>query len=185
MNKMFETERLTIGLGTIEDYVKVHEYDFNKLQNIKGITELVRMNPDEVKSWFGNDINAWYKKNSESKHYNFIVYLKETNAPIADIGFDRNDEKNNSIEISCWLHPNYWGNGYMKEVLIPCMDYIYKQGFDNIIFGYVESNTRSKRVCEKLGFLEYGIDNNFATNEGKVKKYITIMSKQRFNELYN
>ena len=179
-----ETERLIIKNGELEDYVRVHEFDFNKLQNINGITELVKMDPDEVRGWFGNDIESWYKKVRENNHYNFIVYLKNTKEPIADIGFDRNDEELNSIEISCWLHPNYWGYGYMKEALIGAMDYIFKQGFDNIIYGYVESNNRSKRLCEKLGFLEYKINEEFRTNEGLVKEYTTIMSKERFNELY-
>ena len=180
-----ETERLFLKKGTIEDYVKVHEYDFNYLQNIKGKMQLVKNNPDDVRSWFNNDIDSWYKKIIEQNHYNFIVFLKDTLEPIADIGFDRNNEENNSIEISCWLHPNYWGKGYMKEALIKAMDYIFSVGFDNIIYGYVETNMNSKRLCEKLGFIKLKENDDFSTNEGKVKEYMTIMSKERFKELYN
>ena len=50
-----ETERLIIKHGEIEDYVKVHEFDFNYLENIDGIFEHVKRDPDEVRSWFAND----------------------------------------------------------------------------------------------------------------------------------
>ena len=114
-----------------------------------------------------------------------IVYLKENKEPIANIGFDRNDIKNNSIQISCWLHPNYWKKGYMKEALVCAMSFIYKQGFDNIIYGYIEGNNNSKRLCEKLGFEPYKINKNeFETNYGLDTEYETIMSKERFYELY-
>jgi ribosomal-protein-alanine N-acetyltransferase len=184
-NFYLETERLIIKKGTVEDYVKIHEYDFNSLQNINGIFEYIKLNPDEVRSWFNNNIEDWYKKVESQKHYEMVVYLKETNEPIADIGFDRNNEEINSIEISCWLHPSYWGNGYMKEALECTMDYIFKQGFDNIIYGYVEENRNSKRLCEKLMFLPYKIsENTFKTNSGLATKYENIMSKERFYDLY-
>jgi hypothetical protein len=38
-----ETDRLIIRKGKLEDYVKVHEYNFNALQNIKGVNELIKM----------------------------------------------------------------------------------------------------------------------------------------------
>lgn len=183
--KNIMTERLIIGKGTIEDYIKVHEYDFNHLQNIKGITEFVKVDPNEVRGWFDNDIDIYYEKIASKNYYNFIVYLKDKKIPIANIGFDRNDPTINSTEISCWLHPNYWGLGYMKEALIGSMNYIFNQGFDNIVGGYVETNNRSKRLFEKLGFIDYKIDKEFSTNFGEVKEYIKIMPKELFYKLYN
>ena len=179
-----ETDRLIIRKGKLEDYVKVHEYNFNALQNIKGVNELIKMDPEEVKGWFNNDIESWHRKNLEDKSYSFIVYLKETMEPIADITFDRNNPKNNSLEISCWLHPNYWGCGYMKEALIGSIEYIFNQGYDNVIYGYIEDNVRSKRLCEKLGFINYDIEKDFSTNYGNATKNITIMSKELFYKLH-
>ena len=159
MNKKLhlETERLIIEYGTVEDYVKVHEYNFNDLQNINGVTKLTKNNPDDVRSWFGNDIESWYKNIETQNHYQFIVFLKETHEPIGDIGFDRNDPKNNSIEASCWLHPNYWGKGYMEEAMAEVMKFIFEEGFDNILCGYDTGNEKSKRLQEKLGFIPYKV----------------------------
>lgn len=182
--KRIETDRLVIDYGTVDDYIKVHEYDFNDLQNMKGITKLTKNNPDDVRKWFGDSIDNWYDSIEAIKHYNMIVFLKENKEPIADIGFDRNDETNNSIELSCWLHPNYWGRGYMEEALIPIMNFIYNEGFDNIVSGYVEGNDRSKRMHEKLGFVPYKVNSGFYTNYGQMKEYDNILSKERYNELY-
>ena len=179
-------ERLIIKHGTIEDYVKVHEYDFNYLQGIEGIFKKIKRDPNEVRSWFQNDssIEEHYKRLEAKRSYNFIIYLKETKEPIGNIGFDRYDEKQNSLEISCWLHPNYWGNGYAKEALVKAMEYIFSLGYDNIIYGYDKDNKNSKQNCEKIGFIPYKQEpqNNFLGHPSI--EYQNIMSKERFKELY-
>ncbi len=183
--KRIETDRLIIDYGTIDDYVKIHEYDFNDLQNIDGITQFTKLDPEEVRKWFGNNIDLWYEQIESKNHYNMVVFLKDTNEPIADIGFDRNDPTLNSIEVSVWLHPNYWGNGYIKEAMVEIMNFIFNQGFDNIIAGYVDGNFRSMKLQESLGFIHHKINENFSTNYGLKKEYINVMGKERFNELYS
>ena len=39
-----ETDRLILKDGTIEDWIKVHEYDFNYLMDINGIFKYVTYN---------------------------------------------------------------------------------------------------------------------------------------------
>lgn len=184
MMPVLETERLLIKAGTIEDYVKVHEFDFNYLQNIDGIFEFIKIKPDEVRGWFSKTIEKFYDDIKKNNHYNFIVYLYDNMIPIGNIGFDRNDEKLKSIEISCYLHPNYWGNGYAKEALIKCMEYLFNNGFDNIIYSFDTKNIKSKALCEKIGFefLEQYKERNFNGNTSII--YKNIMSKERFNEIY-
>lgn len=180
-----ETERLIIKHGEIEDYVKVHEFDFNYLEDIDGNFKYVKRDSDEVRSWFANDssMEEHYKRLEKDKSYEFIIYLKDTLEPIGDIGFDRYNEELNCLEISCYIHPNYWGNGYVKEALISAMEYIYSLGFDNIIYGYYEGNIKSKRICEKLGFKSYEHIKvrNFLGNESI--EYRNIMSKDDYYKL--
>lgn len=178
-----ETDRLIVDYGTVEDYKKIHEYNFNDLQNTFGIMRLTKNNPRDVESWFGENIEDWYSHIESQNHYQVVVFLKESNKPIADIGFDRIVEDINAIEISCWLHPKYWGNGYMTEALISTMNYIYDQGYDNIIAGYFEGNDRSKKLQKRLGFIPFGIEYS-SSNYGKIKSYKNILSKEKFLELY-
>ena len=185
MMPILETKRLTIKGGTIEDYVIVHEYDFNYLMNLNGIFEYVKRDADEVRGWFGQGIDGFYKNIKSKNNFNFIIYLKDGNIPIGNISFDRNIEELKSTEIACYLHPSYWGNGYVKEALIECMDYLFNNGFENIVYGYDKDNDKSLRLCEKIGFdfwkqVEEGscFGNNTIT-------YKTIMSKEKFYQLYS
>lgn len=184
MIPVLKTERLLIKFGSLEDYVKVHEFDFNYLQNIDGIFEFVKLDENEVRAWFSNSIEKFYDYITEKKNYNFIIYLADSMIPIGNIGFDRYDEKLNSLEISCYLHPNYWGNGYVKEALIKCMEYLYNIGYENIIYSYDSNNNKSNILCEKMGFdfLEKYKEGNF--NGGTSIIYKNIMSKEKFGTIY-
>lgn len=185
MMPIIETKRLIIKAGIIEDYVKVHEYDFNYLMNIDGVFKYIKRDPNEVRGWFGNNIENFYKELNNKNHYNFIIYLKNNNTPIGNIGFDRNIEELKSTEISCYLHPTYWGNGYMQETIIGCMEYLFNNGFKNIIYGYYEGNKKSQRLCQKLGFEPYSKvkEGNYLGNISTLHK--RIMSKEKFYQLYS
>ena len=188
------TDRLIIKYGEIEDYVKVHEYDFNYLEGIDGIFEYVKNDQDSIRSWFSMDssIEEHHKRHEKSRTYDYIIFLKNTMEPIGNIGFDRYNKDLNSLEISCYIHPKYWGKGYVVEALIGAMKYIYDLGYDNILYGYYEGNSKSKKVQEKLGFVPFrkykvttflgstciNYENIICIN------YENIMSKERFYELY-
>ena len=185
MMPILETKRLIIKGGTVEDYVIVHEYDFNYLMNIDGVFEYVKRDADEVRGWFGLDIESFFKKVELINTFNFIIYLKDGNIPIGNISFDRNNDELRSTEIACYLHPNYWGNGYVKESLIECMDYLFNNGFENIVYGYDKDNDKSRKLCEKMGFdfwkqVEEG--NCFGNS---TVTYKTIMSKEKFYQTYS
>ena len=179
---VLETERLIISHGQIEDYVKVHEYDFNYLEDIDGIFKYVKRDSNEVRSWFSQDetIEKHYERLELKKSFNYIIYLKETKEPIGNIAFDRYNHSKNSLEISCYIHPSYWGQRYAKEALIATMDYIYDLGFDNIIYGYYKGNIKSEKNCKNIGFeyYEQKETNNFLGNKSIEYRY--IMSKDKF-----
>lgn len=63
----------------------------------------------------------------------------------------------------------------MKESLNGLINYIYNQGFDSIFVEYVETNNCSKRLFEKLGFIDYKMDEEFSTSFCRVKIHVKIM----------
>ena len=175
-----ETERLILKKGTYEDYVKVYEYDFSRLRNIAGEFEFVKNDPEKLKG-----IEKY--SDEEDNVLDFIIYLKENKEPIGNILFDRYDDKNKSLEISCNLHPNYWKKGYMTEGIIATMDYVFNNlDIDNIIYGYAEDNFKSKGLNDKIGFNYYSehIEHYLRINKD-IKEIKTIMSKEEFNKKYN
>ena len=174
-----ETERLILKRGTYEDYVKVYEYDFTKLRDIAGEFEYVKQDPEVL---IGFDTYA----DEEDNVYDWIMYLKENDMPIGNIVADREIEELKSTELAFNLHPNYWGKGYMKEAVVEVMKYLFENGFENVMCGYDEGNIKSEKVGEKIGFVPYSKkENAWVKNGVGITSYKTILSKERFNELYN
>lgn len=174
--QQLETERLILKRGTKEDYKKVYEYDFTKLRDIAGEFKFEKLNPEIIKSF----------DNPSEGDYDYIVYLKDTMEPISNIVADREDKKINSIELSFNTHPNYWRQGYTTEALIALMRLLFDSGYDNIICGYDKGNIKSKNLGIKLGFIPYSIKEKAWVKNGQdITTYKSILSKERFNELYN
>lgn len=173
-----ETERLILKKGTLNDFIKVYEYDFTKLRDICGEFELVKNDPKVIETFVN------YSEETENV-YDWIVYSKETKGAIANIVAAQYNAELNSLELSFNLHPTYWGCGYMKEAVIEVMKFLFKNGYDNVICGYDEGNNKSKRVQEKIGFEFYmDCENSWQKNGISITKHVLIMSKERFKELY-
>lgn len=174
-----ETGRLILKKGSYEDYVQVYEYDFTRLRNIAGEFEFVKYNPENLK---GFETYA----DEEENVLDFIIYLKDNNQPIGNIVFDRYDEKNKSLEISCNLHPNYWKKGYMTEAILSSMEYVFSNlDIDNIVYGYAEGNYKSRGLSEKIGFDFYtDYIEHYKRIDKDIKVIKTIMSKEDFNKKY-
>lgn len=174
-----ETERLFLKRGTLEDYQKVYEYDFTKLRNIAGEFEFVKQDLNNLYNY------SVYASETEEV-YDWIVYLKNGVIPIANIVADREIKEIKATELSYNLHPNYWGNGYVQEAVIEIMNFLFENGFENVICGYSEGNQKSKRLNEKLGFILYSEEKDAWVKNGiAITDYKTIMSKDKFYDLYS
>ena len=172
---VLETERLILKMGTADDFEKVYEYDMRKLRNIAGEFEFVKYDTEQVRCFAELEPNT----------YDWVVYLKEDGTPIADIVADRERPEINSIELAFNTHPNYWRKGYTSEAIIKIMEFLFEKGYDNITCGYDEGNFKSKGIGEKLGFIPYETREHAWTKNGvPITSYDTIMSRERFNELY-
>lgn len=171
-----ETDRLILKSGTLNDFEKVYEYDFRKLRDIAGEFELVKLDPETIKGW----------ENPEPNTYDWILYLKDTMEPIGNIVADREQKNINAIEIAFNTHPKYWKKGYTSEAIIEIMNFLFNNGYENIICGYDEGNVKSKALGNKLGFIPYKTKENAWIKNGiPITSYVTILSKIRFNELYS
>ena len=172
---ILETKRLILKHGNLHDFEQVYEYDFTKLRDIAGEMEFVKYDINKLK---GIEI-------LEENTYDWIIYLKDNMLPIGNIVADREDNNIKSTELSFNLHPLYWRCGYMTEAIIEVMNYLFNNGFENIICGYSEGNIKSKKLNEKLGFIPYKtIEESWFKNGIPITDYKSIMNKSRFDKLY-
>ena len=182
---LINTDRLIIKHGNIEDYIKIHEYNFNYLKYIDGEYSFIKNNLEMIREWFSkySSMNEYYDSLIKNNSYDLLVFLKN-NLAIGQINFDRYDDFLNSLELSCFLHPFYWNRGYMYEALISFMNYIYKQGYDNIIYSYIVDNIASKKLCDKIGFKFFYLINQPIISDKLNMTNVFIMSKDDYNEIY-
>lgn len=175
--KELKTNRLIMKRGLEEDYLKVYEYDFSKLKNIDGIYRLEKQDLSKIKAWFKGGIKKYYNKLKKAHMFDWIIYIG--NVPIGNILTTEENIDNKEIEISCNLHPSFWGNGYMNEAMISVMEYLFSIGYDKIISGFSDGNVKGKRVLDKLGFKPYKIIKDaFKSESGNlIDDYKTIMTK--------
>ena len=172
---ILETERLVLKRGTSEDFKKVYEYDFRKLRNILGEFEFVKQDPKNVEGW----------EIPSPETYDWIMYLKDTKEAIGNIVADRGDKDDKSIELAFNTHPDYWRCGYTKEAIIEIMKFLFNNGYERILCGYDEGNYKSKAIGEKLGFEPYMVkENAWVKNGVPITSYTSVLTKERFNELY-
>ena len=172
---ILETDRLILKRGILNEYLKVYEYDFTNLRDIDGEFEFVKIDPKKIE---GYEIPM-------PESYDWIVYLKENNEPIANIVADREVKDIKAIELAYNTHPNYWRKGYTSEAILAVMDFLYENGYEAIISGYDEGNVKSASIGKKLGFLPYKIEENAWIKNGKpITTYSTLMTKERFYSLY-
>ena len=69
----------------------------------------------------------------------------------------------------------------VKEAVLEIMNYLFSQGYENILCTYSEGNNKSKRVSEKIGFKLFSIEENAWIKNGiSVTEYKTVLSKKDF-----
>lgn len=174
------TNRLIIKKGNKEDFLKVYEYDFNKLKNVDNICKLVKQDDNKINELFKKGSKSYYNKIKKAKMFDWIIYIN--NNPIGNILTTYEDYNNKTIEISGNIHPSYWGNGFMPEASLKVIEYLFSLGYDNIISSYLEGNIKAKRVMNKLGFKPYKIIKDLYISEqgNKLDEYKTILTKEDF-----
>lgn len=173
-----KTNRLIIKKGTKEDFLKVYEYDFNKLKNVDGICKLVKKDLSKIEAWFKFGFKKYYNKIKKAHMFDWIIYNK--NVPVGNILTDGEDIKSKTISVSFNIHPSFWGQNYMPEALTCVMEYLYSIGYDNITCTYQDGNMKAKRVLDKLGFKPHKIisDAYKAETGNMVDNYEVIMTKE-------
>jgi len=182
--EQIQSERLILKKGTIADYLTVYEYDFTKLRDIDGKFEYVKQDLEKFKKSFEPSIEQFHINNEAEHTFDWIIYLKENMMPIGDMLADREDAENKEIEIAFNLHPTYWGKGYMPEATNAVLDYLFSLGYENIMSGYSDGNVKSKRVLEKIGFENCGVEKNAWTKNGKpIDDYKVIMTKDNWSKI--
>ncbi|WP_026838867.1 GNAT family N-acetyltransferase [Gillisia sp. JM1] len=112
----------------------------------------------------------------------WAIIEKSTNTFIGDFAFFKMDKKNSRAEIGYTLKPEFWGKGFMKEVMIN----IFNFGFSDLNLHSLEANINpgnenSRTILTKMGFQkEAYFRENYYYNRDYLDSEIYSLLKSEF-----
>lgn len=94
----------------------------------------------------------------------WAVVLASSDEAIGCVGYLASDASNLAItdgqcEVGYWIARPYWGNGICTEAMRMIVDYCFKvKGFSTLWGSHFPDNPASRRVMEKCGFVDTGME---------------------------
>ncbi len=147
------TNRLVLRKMLKTDYKDMYEYACRR-----DVTEYLLWDPHESEAYTYKYLQYIQSRYRTGEFYDWAVVLRGANKMIGTCGFTRFTLENNSAEIGYVLNPYYWGNGLAPEAVQAILRFGFMQlRMNRIEAKYMEGNTRSRRVMEKVGMQFEGI----------------------------
>ncbi len=160
---ILETERLVLRQLRPDD----SESWFQNLSNDE-ISGLIGMDPLENIEELKAIIRSFNERFKEGTGIVWAITLRETNEFIGTCSYESINKENHSGEIGYDLLREYWRHGFMTEALSATIDYGFEQlGLDRIEANTDPTNTASRNLLERLGFIEEGLYRDSASFTGE------------------
>lgn len=106
-------------------------------------------NAEQIEEFFENAI-------SSEDGASLLVCVDEN--PVGMVVLFNEDDVTGTATLAYWLDPGYWGNGYATEAAgLLCEHAFAERRLNKLRAEVIESNQGSRRVLEKLGFVEEGV----------------------------
>ena len=164
--KTIETERLILRELQLDDIEDFYEYAKNP-----NVTSMVNWEPHLDKEMsliflasFIKNKDVWAIEAKENKKV--IGHLKI----YPDENRGKFSERNGAKLITYALSEDYWGKGYMTEVVKRVVKYAFDEmNIELLTAFHIPCNIRSKRVIEKCGFqYEVTIEQGYKYYDGQI-----------------
>ncbi|MGI6049515.1 MAG: GNAT family N-acetyltransferase [Acetivibrionales bacterium] len=152
---MIETERLCLRIITKEDAQDIFEIWGNPIVN-KYLWEPLYNNVDEVRDVIPD--------NYSGPNLALVIIHKGNGKIIGSCGIVPDDSEN-EWELGYCLRPEYWGHGYVSEVLNAFIVLARKNSVNALFAEVAVENTKSIRTLEQNGF-EYHEDSILTKADG-------------------
>jgi len=106
----------------------------------------------------------------------YAVILKNGGEPIGSCGIMRSnslhsaDMESDEAEIGYWIGKPFWGLGLIPEAVRALLRRCFEElSLSTIWCGYYEGNHKSRRVCEKCGFIYHHTNDNIISPLGDMR----------------
>ena len=154
MNYIIQTERLVLRPPTLSDEERL----FELMSNPKLTTYLTWEAHTKIETT-KTVIQGLKTTQEDDKGYHWCVCLNNKIIGIVSLIDVRRKIRTwalNRSELSYWIAPENQGKGYATEAAKAAIDFGFKNlNFHKIIVAHAGENIESKRICDKLGFVQY------------------------------
>ncbi len=134
------------------------------------VTTYLLWSPHQAVSYTRNYLKYIESRYSTGDFYDWAVVERESGKMIGTCGFTHIDMPNNIGEIGYVLNPDYHGKGYGTEAAEEALRFGFRViGLHRIEAKFMEGNTASKHVMEKLGMTFEGFRRDAVFVKGKYR----------------
>ncbi len=170
-----ETERLILRAMRQQDAEDMYEY-----ASRAEVTEFLLWNEHKSLAYTKEYLRYIESRYSVGDFYDWAVTLKDGGKMIGTCGFAKIDTVNNSAELGYVLNPDYHKKGIAKEAAETVIRFGFESlGLNRIEARFMEGNTPSLRVMEKLGmsFEGFARESVFVKGSYKTVGKCALLSK--------
>lgn len=128
--------------------------------------EFLQESVNDPRLWRAVGRNTPYNMEQEREFFQAVfcdqstIHLLATvdDEPIGVVAFEGIDKEVGTAELNYWIIPSHWGEGYATETAERLIRYGFNQlNLRKVIARVSDFNDASKRVLEKIGFVEEGV----------------------------
>lgn len=144
---ILKTERLILRQMRVSDAGDMYEYS-----RIPEVSRYLLWSPHPNIAHTKAYLSYLQTQYKTGNHYDWAVVLRDSGKMIGTCGFAKIDSENNFAELGYVLNPLFWHKGYATEAAEAVIAFGFEQLLLNRIEArYMEENTESRRVMERLG----------------------------------
>lgn len=144
---ILKTERLILRQMRVSDAGDMYEYSRNP-----AVSRYLLWSPHPNIAHTRGYLNYLQTQYKAGNHYDWAIVLRDSGKMIGTCGFAKIDSENNFAELGYVLNPLFWHKGYATEAAEAVIAFGFEQLLLNRIEArYMEENTESRRVMERLG----------------------------------
>ena len=117
-------------------------------------------------------VKAAWRRLATGRGFDLVIVAKDGGAPLGGVGVGLHDDGTRA-ELGFWIGRAHWGRGYATEAASRMVGFARDAlGVARITATAAEGNAASRRVLDKLGFIETGRSERNVPSTGEDRKVI-------------
>jgi len=137
--------------------MKSDSHDMYEYARQEEVTRYLLWDPHTSETYTYKYLSYLQSRYRMGEFYDWAVVTRDTYKMIGTCGFTRFNTESNSAEVGYVLNPDFWGKGIAPEVVSKVVAFGFNElRLNRIEARYMEGNTRSRRVMEKVGMTYEG-----------------------------